>query len=160
MFFFDTKGSKAKAEESSCDSSSDLHSDSDSDEDKKIPKKNKDKDSSKKKGGKQRSDQLLAKEAEIKAAKVPRRERRELILQARQREAIAKKLGIDVSDSKVEKALKVWVEKRTEMLQKVEERRKIRQQKKAARRSRKMKEKTQLKKEKAKKKAEAAAGSS
>ncbi|KAK5660127.1 hypothetical protein OQA88_13596 [Cercophora sp. LCS_1] len=146
LFVIDTKGSKTKTE-----NDSDSESDSDSDKDEKP-----------RKGGKQKSMELLVQEAEIKATKgLTRPGRRELILQARQKEKIAKKLGVDSTDPKVEKALQEWIEKRKGMLAKVDERRKERQQKKAARRSHKMKEKSRQKKEKEQaKKAEATAAPS
>ncbi|KAK0619329.1 hypothetical protein B0T14DRAFT_206221 [Immersiella caudata] len=84
---------------------------------------------------------LAAEEAEIKAKALPRPERRELILIARQKYKIMKRLGLDLTvkglHPEVDEELQKWVEKRKEAHYQIERRRQERK-KKAARRMRKL----------------------
>jgi len=122
--------------DSSSDSSSESSSDSDSDSESDTEDKSK------------AALVLAAEEAKIKAMPgIPRPERRRLILIARQRYKIHKRLGLDPNSKEThpeaEEELAKWREKREEAHVKIDRKRQERNKKKAAKRIRKLVERKQ-----------------
>jgi hypothetical protein len=155
LFVLDLGYAKKKNEEAGNDSSSDSSSYDDSDD------SDYDSDARNSPAG---AAVLAAEEVEIKAKGLPRAERRHLILVARQKYQIMKRLGLDPvvkePHPEVEEQLQKWIQKRKEAQYQIERRRVERKKKAAAKRLRKLierkekhKEKLQKGKERAEKKA-------
>ncbi|KAK4448180.1 hypothetical protein QBC34DRAFT_114608 [Podospora aff. communis PSN243] len=143
LFVLDVGYADKKDEETEASSNSDSSSDDDSDEDSSAG------------NSPAAAAALAAEEAEIRAKRMPRAERRHLILIARQKYQIMKRLGLDPTvkepHPEVEEQLQKWIEKRKEAQYQIERRRAERKKKAAAKRLRKLIEGKEKQKEKLKK---------